>query len=79
MEDASVVELETHLDAFLTRVENGEEFTIIKSGRPIALLTKPPATQRSAKLGTLRGRIQFTPGWDSPMTDEEVDEFAGND
>jgi hypothetical protein len=45
--------------------------------RPIALLTRPPATTPGPKLGTLRGQIRYHPGWNEPMTDEEFEEFTG--
>ena len=78
MQEASIAHLKAHLADFLQRVEDGEEFTITRRGHPVALLTRPPETPRLPKLGTLRGRVRFTPGWDAPMTDAELDEFAGD-
>ena len=74
---ATVAGLKARLASFLQMVEDGDEVVITRHGRPIALLTKPPATTTGPKLGTLRGKIQYHPGWNDPMTDEEFEEFSG--
>jgi prevent-host-death family protein len=78
MRDTTVADLKANLAALLRRVQDGEEFTITKRGRPVALLTQPRDTGHTPRLGTLRGRIRFAPGWDAPLTDQELDEFAGD-
>ena len=72
-------ETKTHLLQILDEVERGETVIITRHGRPIALLTRPPATAPGPKLGTLRGKIRYNPGWDDPMTDEEFEEFSGGE
>lgn len=73
---ASVAGLKARLASFLQMVEDGDEVVITRHGRPIALLTRPRATTPGPKLGTLRGKIQYSPGWNEPMTDEEFEEFS---
>lgn len=29
------------------------------------------------QLGTAAGLVQYTPGWDTPLTDEELEAFLG--
>jgi prevent-host-death family protein len=68
----NVYEAKTHLSKLLERVEQGEEITIARSGRPVARLV--PVTRPRPRLGTLAGTVVFHPGWDDPMTE---DEFLG--
>ena len=75
--EATVAGLKARLASFLQMVEDGDEVIITRHGRPIALLTRPPATTPGPKLGTLRGKIQYNAGWNEPMTDEELEEFTG--
>jgi prevent-host-death family protein len=74
--EVNIHEAKTHLSRLIEKVQHGEEVIIAKAGKPIAKLVKitPPAKR---VLGSGIGTIQFTPGWDAPMTDEEVDEFFG--
>ena len=74
---ATVAGLKARLASFLQMVEDGDEVVITRHGRPIALLTRQPATTPGPKLGTLRGKIRYNPGWNAPMTDEEFEEFSG--
>jgi antitoxin (DNA-binding transcriptional repressor) of toxin-antitoxin stability system len=45
---------------------------ITRNGKPVAQLVPPPAERRKAKLGGMKGRIKFLPGWDDPI---DLDEF----
>ena len=40
---------------------------ITRNGRPVAQLVPAPAARRKARLGGMRGKIQFLPGWDKPI------------
>jgi prevent-host-death family protein len=74
--EVNIHEAKTHLSRLLERVQHGEEIVIAKAGRPIAKLVKiQPVTKR--RFGTAAGTIKFSPGWDAPMTDEELEEFIG--
>ena len=55
-------------------VENGEEIIIVRHGQPVAQIVAP-RTGKSPILGSMRGQIQWTEGWEKPFTDEEADAF----
>jgi hypothetical protein len=38
----------------------------------VAQLAPPPAERRKPVLGGMKGRIRLLPGWDAPMTEEEL-------
>ena len=70
----NVHEAKTHLSRLLVDVENGEEITIARAGRPVARLVPagPPAKR---ELGLERGQIWIAPDFDDPMPDEWLDEW----
>jgi prevent-host-death family protein len=53
-------------------VEDGEQVVITRHGRPVAQITPPPTAPRKARLGGMKGRIRLLPGWDDPITEEEL-------
>ena len=63
----------TRLSAILAEVESkGESFLICRSGKPVALLARPPAETAPDPLKVhpkLRGRILYDPT--EPATDED--------
>ena len=46
-----------------------------KAGRPLVRLI--PIRAEKPVLGSARGLVTMTPGWDDPMTPEEMEEFFG--
>lgn len=70
----SVHEAKTQFSKLLDLVENGEEIIIVRHGEPVAQLVAP-RTGKKPVLGSMRGRIQWTEGWEKPFTDEEADAF----
>jgi prevent-host-death family protein len=74
--EVNIHEAKTHFSRLLAKVAAGEEVIIAKAGKPIAKLVKidPPVKR---VLGSGVGTIKFLPGWNDPMTDEELDEFIG--
>ena len=38
----------THLSRLLARVERGERITIARAGKPVAVITPPPASQQAS-------------------------------
>ena len=76
MTEVNIHEAKTHLSRLLERVQQGEEVVIAKAGKPIAKLVKVEPTSERI-LGSGIGTIQFTPGWDAPLTDEEMKDFLG--
>lgn len=63
----NVHEAKTNLSKLLERVEAGEEITIARNGKPVAVLRQPP--KQGIIFGTMKGKID----WD-PDTFDEPDE-----
>ena len=76
MTEVNIHEAKTHLSRLLEKVQQGEEVVIAKAGKPIAKLVKIE-TESKRVLGSGIGTIEFTPGWDAPLTDEELEDFIG--
>jgi antitoxin (DNA-binding transcriptional repressor) of toxin-antitoxin stability system len=79
---STVIEAKEAQDRFqelLERVEEGEEFVIEREGREVATIRRPAPTEaprrREVRFGTARGMIELLPGWDDPMTEEELAEW----
>jgi prevent-host-death family protein len=70
--EVSTAEAKNRLTELLRAVEEGETFTITRHGRPVARLGPPTSEPRKVVLGSMRGRIKFLPGWDDPITEEEL-------
>jgi len=77
METVNVHEAKTQLSRLLARVENGEEITIARAGRPVARLL--PALQQGKRRmpGSLKGRIHLDERFDEPLSDAELDAWEG--
>jgi len=45
---------------------------ITRDGRPVAQIALPPPPRRKSVLDGMRGRIRLLPGWDDPITEEEL-------
>ena len=70
--DVSVAEARNHLTQLIRSVEAGEPVVITRNGKPVAQLVPPPPERRKARLGLMKDRIQLLPGWDDPITEEEL-------
>ena len=68
----STAEAKNRLPELIRAVEAGEQVVITRHGRPVAQLARPPAERRKPILGGMKGRIRLLPGWDDPMTEEEL-------
>ena len=68
----STAEAKNRLTELIRIVEDGEPVGITRHGRPVAQLGPPPAEGRKARLGGMKGRIRLLPGWDDPITEEEL-------
>ena len=74
--DISVAEAKNRLSELLRSVEAGEEVTITRNGRPIAQLVNAPASLRTVRFGTMRGRVHLRLGWDAPI---DFDQFISGE
>lgn len=71
----NVHEAKTHLSRLLSRVEQGEEIVISRSGEPVAKLVPYPG-DRVRTPGALKGKIRISDDFDA--YDEEIAEtFSG--
>lgn len=69
--ELNIYEAKTKLSQLVERAMLGEEVIIAKAGKPMVKLVRvEPAPKRT--LGTAAGTIQYAPGWDDPMTDQEL-------
>jgi len=70
--EVSIAKAENRLPALIRAVESGEQVVITSDGRPVAQLVAPPPEHRKARFGGMKGRIRLLPGWDEPITEEEL-------
>ena len=70
--EVSVSEAKNRLTELIRKVEVGEEVVITRHGRVVAQLAPPPPEHRKPRLGGMKGRIRLMPGWDDPITEEEL-------
>jgi prevent-host-death family protein len=76
--DVTIIEAESRLRELIRAVEGGDQVIITRDGKPVAQITKapPPLPEQKPRLGTMKGRIKFNPGWDDPI---DLDRFLAGD
>ena len=70
--DVSVAEAKNQLTELLRAVEDGEQVIITRHGKPVAQLVPPPPERKPIQWGAMRDKIKLLPGWDDPITEEEL-------
>jgi prevent-host-death family protein len=65
--DVSISTTKNRLPELIRAVEQGEEVVITRYGKPVAQLSPPPPERRPVRLGGMKDRIRFFPGWDAPV------------
>jgi len=70
--EVSTAEAKNRLTELIRAIEDGETVTITRHGRPVAQLGPPNVEPRKVVLGSMKGRIKFVPGWDDPISEEEL-------
>jgi prevent-host-death family protein len=70
--NVSTAEAKNRLPELIRAMQNGEKVVITRHGQPVAQLAPPPPEARKVIFGGMRGRIKFLPGWDDPITEEEL-------
>jgi len=76
--EVNIHQAKTHLSRLLQRVAGGEEITIARAGKPIALLVPlAPGKTKIRPLGMDRGRIWIAEDFDAPLPDELLKAFYG--
>jgi prevent-host-death family protein len=71
----NIHEAKTQLSRLIERALEGEEVTIAKAGHPLVRLIPIPPSK--PVLGSARGSVVMKPGWDAPMTPEEIEDTFG--
>lgn len=68
----NVHEAKTHLSKLLERVMSGEQITIAKANKPVAILS-PVATPPSRRIpGIDAGRVVIAPDFDAPLPEFDL-------
>ena len=70
--DVSVAEAKNRLPELIHAMENGEQIVITRHGKPVAQLAPPPPARRPIRWGAMRDRVKLLPGWDEPISEEEL-------
>ena len=70
--DVSTAEAKNRLPELIRAVEEGELVVITRHGQPVAQLGPPPKPARKVRFDGMKGRIRLLPGWDDPITEEEL-------
>lgn len=73
----NVHEAKTHLSRLLARVAAGEEVVIAKAGKPVAKLV--PVAGEGRQPGRLKGVIQVSEDFDTPLPETIAAAFRGED
>ena len=73
--EVNVHEAKTHLSRLIDRAVAGEDVIIAKSGKPLVRLIR--IEQERPALGSAAGTFEWKPGWDAPLSDQEIDELFG--
>ncbi len=76
MKTIGVREARTHLSRLLRRVEQGEEITILRAGRPVARLV--PLERAPRVPGLLKGKIRISRDFDEPLPADLLARFRGD-
>jgi prevent-host-death family protein len=69
----NIHEAKTHLSKLLERVQNGEEITIAKAGKPIATLTAVRQKPARRVPGMDKGKVIIHPNFDDPIPEWDPD------
>ncbi|MFN7932067.1 MAG: type II toxin-antitoxin system prevent-host-death family antitoxin [Bryobacteraceae bacterium] len=72
--EVNIYEAKTKLSQLIERAMMGEEVVIAKAGKPMVRLVRVDSPKKR-KLGTAAGMIRYTPGWDDPLTDAELEKM----
>jgi len=72
----SVGEAKNILTQLIRDAEAGEQVTITRHGKAVVKIVQLTNEHRKARLGGMRGRVEFQPGWDAPI---DEDRFLAGD
>lgn len=72
----NIYDAKTRLSELVDRAAAGEEIVIAKAGKPVA--RRVPLRVRERTPGRGAGKIEIAPDFDSPLTEDQLREFAEN-
>lgn len=70
--DVSIAEAKNRLPELIRAMEDGEQIVITRHGKPVAELAPAPLDRRRIRWGAMRDQVKLLPGWDDPVTEEEL-------
>ncbi len=74
----NIHQAKTHFSKLVDAVMQGEEIIIAKAGKPAVMLVPIPNSNKARrKPGALKGKIRVSPDFDSPLSDDLLDQFEG--
>lgn len=78
MSQVNLDDLQKDLPAYLRRVEAGESFVILRSGKPVAEVKPVNVTGEALRpFGLCAGEFTVPDDFDSPLPDQVLDAFEG--
>ena len=78
MSTISVQDIQRDLSGFLSRVEAGEAFLVVKGERPLAEVRPMPASAAQPRpFGLCAGRFTVPADFDQPLPEQILKEFEG--
>ena len=78
-ESVSLYDAKTHLSSLVDRAHAGDEFVIMKSGRPLARLMPMEETPVIRVSGLGKGAWHVAADFDSPLPDDVLNAFEGRE
>lgn len=77
MTTVNIHQAKTNLSKLLETVLHGEEVIIAKAGKPVAKLIPILETVPERVPGALKGKINISKDFDSPLPQNIIDDFEG--
>ncbi len=71
-EQFNIHDAKTNLSRIIERVEQGEEVVISRAGTPVAKVVPLSRRVNRTGRGSLRGRVELSPEWDSLETNADI-------
>jgi len=75
----NIHQAKTHFSRLISRVQQGEEIVISKSGQPVARIVPEPGPRKPRQPGSAKGEFIIHDDFDAPLPSEVLQGFAGTD
>jgi prevent-host-death family protein len=73
----NIHQAKSQLSKLIEAVQQGENVTIARAGKPVAVLGPLPARSTPRRRGFLKGQIQLGSEFDAPLPADVLDAFEG--